>query len=313
MHSEPSGRASPPPGQFNKHPKHPSEARERLLTHFGSTDPKDQGGRWDDLWKEGDFLPWDKGFPNPALHELLTTHVFSNRQKDVKEAERPLVPAPVNTETKRRKRALVPGCGKGYDVVLLASYGYDAWGLEVSSHAIELAKKWTREVEENEFHKYETIDKDIGRGSVNFVLGDFFKDDWLKETGGTEFDLIYDYTFLSALPPQLRPAWSLRMSQLLSHDPHAALVCIEFPTYKEPNTGGPPFGCQPRTYEQHLSRPGEELKYGEDGHVVEEHGEDGVVPRNKHGLVRLVHFHPEQSHEIGKGTDFVSIWRHQTA
>lgn len=190
MQPEPSGRASPPPGKFNQHP---TDARERLRTHFGSTEARDQGARWDDLWKEGDFLPWDKGFPNPALRELLTTHVFPNPKKDLTKEERPMVPAPVDRETKRRKRALVPGCGKGYDVVLLASYGYDAWGLEVSTNAIEAAKKWVKEIEDNEFRKYETIDDDVGRGSVNFLLGDFFKDDWLKEIGG-EFDLIYDYT-----------------------------------------------------------------------------------------------------------------------
>ncbi|KAH7055755.1 S-adenosyl-L-methionine-dependent methyltransferase [Macrophomina phaseolina] len=297
-----------PPGHFQDKP---TDARERLLSHFGSTAAREQGARWDELWQRGDFLPWDRGFPNPALHELLSTHVFPNPAKDISKDVRPMVPAPVDQATGRRRRALVPGCGKGYDVVLLASAGYDAWGLEVSASAVEKAKAWHAELEEKKFHKYETIDEEVGRGSANFMVGDFFSDDWVRETGGTEFDLIYDYTFLSALPPDLRPAWSLRMSQLLSHDPNASLICIEFPTYKPPNTGGPPFGLPPKVYEQHLSRPGDDLKYSEDGHIVEERDEETkAVPRNKYGLVRIAHYQPEQTHEIGKGTDFVSIWRH---
>ncbi|EOD45834.1 putative thiol methyltransferase protein [Neofusicoccum parvum UCRNP2] len=291
-----------------------TDAREKLLAHFSGTASGEQGARWDDLWKEGDFLPWDRGFPNPALHELLATHVFPNPHRDVAKDIRPMVPAPVDKASGRRRKALVPGCGKGYDVVALAAAGYDAWGLEVSPNAVEAAKKWVEGVKESNWKKYETIDKEVGRGSANFVVGDFFKDDWLKEVGGTQFDLIYDYTFLSALPPDLRPAWSLRMSRLLSHEDHTALICIEFPTYKPPSTGGPPFGLPPKVYEQHLSRPGEELKYGEDGHIIEERDEETKeVPRNKDGLIRVTHYQPNQTHEIGKGTDWVSIWRHPDA
>lgn len=38
-------------------------------------------------------------------------------------------------------KALVPGCGKGYDVLLLSAFGYDATGLEISSKALEEARK----------------------------------------------------------------------------------------------------------------------------------------------------------------------------
>lgn len=182
----------------DEHKDRPTDARQRLLSHFGDSKPGEQGQRWDDLWKQGDFLPWDKGFSNPALHDLLTTHVFKKPvgPKDTT----PLVPAGVDQASGRRKKALVPGCGKGYDVALLASAGYDTWGLEISPSAVEAAKKWIAGAEEKKWKKYETLDKEIGRGSANFVVGDFFKDDWLEEVGGKDFDLIYDYTvFLSFL------------------------------------------------------------------------------------------------------------------
>ncbi|KAA6414026.1 MAG: thiol methyltransferase [Lasallia pustulata] len=81
------------------------------------------------------------------------------------------------------------------------------------------------------------------------------------------------------------------MSQLLAPAPAANLICLEFPTYKDPSLGGPPFGLSPAVYVEHLSHPGEELPPG--------------------GLERVAHWQPERTHEIGKGTDWVSVWRHQ--
>ena len=105
----------------------------------------------------------------------------------------------------------------------------------------------------------------------------------------------------------MRPAWAQRMSQLLAAEPSGRLICLEFPTYKEPPTGGPPFGLTPLTYVEHLSHPGEELPYDENGHVkAGAHGEP-----NSESLVRLDHWQPERTHEIGKGSDWVSIWAHR--
>ncbi|KAK8190560.1 S-adenosyl-L-methionine-dependent methyltransferase [Phyllosticta capitalensis] len=294
----------------------PTDARARLLSHFGSTASKDQGVKWDELWCEGSFLPWDKGSPNPALRDLLANSLPSHC---VPSEATPLLPDPVDGETGRRRRALVPGCGKGYDVQLLAAAGYEAWGLEISPAAVEAAKQWSKEAESRGFKDgYETMSEKWGRGTANFVCGDFFKDDWLQQIGVKGpgvFDIIYDYTFLSALPPDLRPKWALQMSRLLSQDSRAALVCVEFPTYKPPTTGGPPFGLPSKVYEQHLSRPGEELRYQEDGHIFEEKQQRGsleYVPMNGEGLIRVVHYAPPNTHEIGKGTDMVSVWRHPT-
>ena len=107
------------------------------------------------------------------------------------------------------------------------------------------------------------------------------------------------------MPPDLRPAWALRMSQLLSSN--GRLICLEFPTYKVPSTGGPPWGVTPSTYVYHLSRPGEKITYNSDGYVKEE--EEGI-PKTKDALVRIFHWQPNRTHEIGKGTDWVSVWSH---
>jgi methyl halide transferase len=154
----------------------PTDARTRLLSHFQSAKgTAEHGQRWDDLWKEG-FLPWDKGFPNPALVDLLT-----ERQD--------LFPPSSGSE---RRKALVPGCGKGYDVLLLSAFGYDAHGLEISSNALEAARK--NEKEMDGYGIYETREG-VQKGKVTWLAGDFFADEFLKEVEGEgTFDLIYDYT-----------------------------------------------------------------------------------------------------------------------
>ncbi|KAH8685710.1 thiol methyltransferase-like protein [Tricladium varicosporioides] len=272
-------------------PDQPTDARERLLSHFKG-DEAEHGSKWDELWKEG-FLPWDKGFPSPALVDLL-----AERQDLFEEVPKG-----------RRRKALVPGCGKGYDVLLLSAHGYDAYGLEISGKALEAAKQNEKETSGDDVYK----PKDgVEKGSVTWLEGDYFKDDFLKNVEGDGvFDLIYDYTikFLCALPPSLRPAWSARQVQLLA--PEGRLICLEFPTYKPPSTGGPPWALPPKIYEAHLPRPGERLPYGEDGSL-----RDDMLGKPSHlGLQRLAHFQPKRTHKIGysaegKVTDWVSVWSH---
>jgi hypothetical protein len=159
----------------------PTDARARLKSHFEGAALSAHPSKWDDLWKEG-FAPWDKGMPNPALVDLL-----SERQD--------LFPA-----KQGRKKALVPGCGKGYDVLLLSSWGYDAYGLDVSETALEGAKQTEKEVEDQDVYK---VKEEVQKGSVTWLSGDFFKDEFFKDVKGKpNFDLIYDYTV--CLPNQLR-------------------------------------------------------------------------------------------------------------
>ncbi|KZF19006.1 putative thiol methyltransferase [Xylona heveae TC161] len=269
----------------------PNEVRQRLREHFSV--PADAlNDRWSALWDKGDFLPWDRGLPNPALVDTLV------ERHDLLGS--PLVDDP-ETGKKRRKRAFVPGCGRGYDVLLLASFGYDAFGLEVSESAVRQCERIARESGD----KYPVRDEAAGAGTAKFVLGDFFKTDFERETG-SKFDLIYDYTFFCALPPSLRPAWALRHSQLLAR-PDGNLICVEFPTYKDPSTGGPPFGVTPSIYIGHLSHPGEDLPYSEEGYIADVSARGAT----KEDLERVAHWRPIRTHEIGKDTDWVSVWRHR--
>jgi hypothetical protein len=144
---------------------------------------------WEELWAQGDSitLPWDKHKPNPTLEEILTTKraIIGG----------PLVDSTEGDGSKKRKKALVPGCGRGVDVLLLASFGYDAYGLEYSQSAVENCRQEEQAVEQN----YPVRDAEIGKGTVTWVQGDFFEEEWLEELrlGRNSFHFIYDYTVSS--------------------------------------------------------------------------------------------------------------------
>lgn len=155
------------------------EARAKLAAHFAG-DGAAKGDRWEALWKDSEFLPWDRGIPSPALSDLL-----SDRQDLIQTAQ-----VRGDAGTTQRKSALVPGCGRGYDVLLLSSFGYDSYGLEVSESAIEKC------FEEREKHgkNYPVKDTSTGAGKTDFISGNFFESGWLSRVGTHKFDLIYDYT-----------------------------------------------------------------------------------------------------------------------
>lgn len=85
-------------------------------------------------------------------------------------------------------------------------------------------------------------------------------------------------------------------------------MCLEFPTYKEPSSLGPPWAVRPAFYLAYLSRPGEDIEYGEDA-VIKGFQED-KLERTEEGLIRVAHWQPEKTHEVGKGTDWISVWKH---
>ncbi|KAJ4299178.1 hypothetical protein N0V90_004422 [Kalmusia sp. IMI 367209] len=275
----------------------PTQKQDRLRAHFTNHAPPEHNKRWDDLWSAGDFIPWDRGYTNPALIDTL------NERAD-------LLPA-AQKENGKRARALVPGCGKGYDIALFAAHGYDSYGLEVSENAVRVAETYLKDPGEGPLEgEYKVKDAKVGKGATKCLLGDFFENGWLEGAGGLGdgFDLIYDNTFLCALHPSIRPQWARRMAQLLA--PGGSLVCLEFPTHKPARSGGPPYSLPPVVHEELLKRPGEDISYDDDGKVVSTDRQE-----SDKALVRVAHWKPARTHEVavinGQITDWVSVWRHK--
>lgn len=172
----------------------PGDARARLLTYFENRDPDTHASHWENLWTDN-FIPFDKGFPSPSLVDLLSTRAH---------LPPPQLAPPSGDKARpgqriRRLRALVPGCGKGYDVLLFASHGYDSYGVESAPSAIKQAEE-LRKGYELKREEYKVWDEKVGRGEVKYLEGDFFKDEWWEQVcqadteRKTGFDIIYDYT-----------------------------------------------------------------------------------------------------------------------
>lgn len=110
----------------------------------------------------------------------------------------------------------------------------------------------------------------------------------------------------------MRPAWAQRMSQLLAPSPQANLICLEFPTTKPAETGGPPFAAPSKAYMEHLSHPGKEIPYTSTGEVKA----NPLAESSPGALERVGHWHPPDAHAIGKNKagevmDYISVWRHR--
>jgi hypothetical protein len=99
------------------------------------------------------------------------------------------------------------------------------------------------------------------------------------------------------------------MSELLK--PDGRLVCLEWPLKKSLSTGGPPWGVSAEAYLAHLSHPGEDIEYDENGPAMKS------LPKTpgKSALRQLARIKPARTHkpgcdEDGNVDDHISVWAH---
>ncbi|KAL7282129.1 hypothetical protein ACG7TL_003598 [Trametes sanguinea] len=171
---------------------------------------------WDEAWK-AEVTPWDAKAIQPALKELVETEAVN---------------------LPRSGRAFVPGCGRGYDAVYIASsLGLDTLGADISPTAIKAAEEYK-----------DTVG---GPGNVKFEVCDFFA---VEEEAA--FELIYDYTFFVAIPPSMRQAWGKQISRLVK--PGGYLITLIFPILPYTDAG-PPFYVRSEHYEAILGHEWEKI------------------------------------------------------
>ena len=107
------------------------------------------------------------------------------------------------------QRVLVPGCGSGYEVQHFAEHGDEVLGIDFSEPALSRARKLALPVRQADF----------------FALDE------------PPFDVVYERTFLCALPRSRWPQWSARIPKLVR--PRGLLAGFFF---FDDNERGPPFG-----------------------------------------------------------------------
>jgi len=182
------------------------------LRELVNGNPSDGVG-WDNAWKQ-DVTPWNAGKFQPPLKELITSQMV---------------------DLPRNGRALVPGCGRGYESVLIASLlGLKTLGIDISPTAVQVA---------NDIHANSLVGSP---GQVEFKVVDFFK---YTVSNEDRYDIIFDYLFFPAIGRTMRKDWGRRMKALTR--PGGYLIALVFPIDPETDLG-PPFAIRPEQYTESL-------------------------------------------------------------
>ncbi len=141
---------------------------------------------------------------------------------DLGGASPPLVAALGRGEVAGPGRALVPGCGFGHDVRLLAARGFDALGIDFAPRALAGARR---------------LAAAAGVRGARFERRDLFR---LPRTFDGAFDLVFEQTCFCAVHPGRRDEYARAMARVLR--PGGLLLGLFFLIRPEE---GPPFGTTP--------------------------------------------------------------------
>lgn len=122
-------------------------------------------------------------------------------------------------------RAFVPGAGSGYDILTLASAQRHVVGVDLSAVAQQRFEALVAE------HPLRT--------RMEYLVTDAF-----SLAPEPRFDLHWDYTFLCALPIEMRPKWLEMVDRVLA--PEGELAALIFPVIPDADPlDGPPFPISP--------------------------------------------------------------------
>ena len=154
---------------------------------------------WNHRYAQGD-TPWDKGVCHPELPDFLD-------------------------ELPDNGPVLVPGCGRGWDVIALA----ERWpqrrilGMDISELAVADARAHTRHLP-----------------NVEIMLADFLE---TPEVLGVEsHGLVWEHTCFCAIPPAKRSAYAAAMASTLA--PGGVIAGVFFLALDDEGRG-PPWNCPP--------------------------------------------------------------------
>lgn len=246
-----------------------------------------QKDSWISLWNDN-VTPWDLGKPTPALISELNTYYESILSTSSSTTSLVLVPGcgsgyDLVTLAYHFERLLQSynnkggddpdeedeidnNCGNTRKAIIV--------GLDVSETPLSRAANYIMESIQRRQVGDNTRNR-LNHTRIDLVQGDFFEphatlrhsfgaktNDLLlgsKTDYGTErsYDLIFDYTFLCALPPSLRKRWGERTARLLKPK-HGRLLTFMFPIHPNPpkELKGPPYPVTIKDYQSALEPHG---------------------------------------------------------
>lgn len=159
--------------------------------------------QWQQRYDQGQ-TGWDRGAPSPALLHWLGEDILT------------------------QCRILVPGCGRGHEVVELASRGFDVT-------ALDFAKTPVREL--------------THRLSEAGITAEVLRENILRYVTNEPFDAVYEQTSLCAIDPKHWVAYEARLFGNLK--PGGRLFALLMQSNKH---DGPPFHCDPTNIKKLFSQ-----------------------------------------------------------
>jgi thiopurine S-methyltransferase len=171
---------------------------------------------WHERWQTNDI-----GFHKDDVHHYLTRY-YSHLKNQT---------GPV----------FVPLCGKSYDLLWLREQGREVIGVELSKVALDdFFRESELSVQVDQlcpFQRHRTA-------GMTLYQGDFFA---LTPAELNGVHTIYDRAALVALPPQMRPDYARKLTELLPVGGQILLISYQ---YDQTETFGPPFSVPPQEIEE---------------------------------------------------------------
>lgn len=208
---------------------------QRAMSQQPVPNPEEYSKRWEIMWQggndqyevkngDGGILKPGQSFDAGKSPPHLTECLAQNKLGDISNAS-----------------VLIPGCGRGYDVISFARYAKRVTGLELAPTAVAAAHDKLRE----------DLPEDL-LAKADVVSGDFFG------PSEQQYDIGYDYTFFCAISPAMRDGWASSWAARIRDD--GLLVTSIFPVFEDRSQQGPPWPVWPELYAEKLEQHGFSLQ-----------------------------------------------------
>lgn len=154
---------------------------------------------WEECYRVG-HTPWDKGEAAPPLFEMM------ERMGDA---------------VWGKGAVLVPGCGVGHDVRVIATSGVEVVGVDIAPSAVESARG------------YGVVGREV------YQVADFLGEGW---PGGERFSGMWEHTCFCAIPPMRRGEYAAAAARSVEAGGVLAGVFYLEPWDPGESPDGPPHG-----------------------------------------------------------------------
>ena len=178
---------------------------------------------WQAKFDEG-TIPWDRGGINPQIE----TWVRSGQLRPTQSADA----RSAGTDDARLTRVLVPGCGSGHEVAMLAEWGFDVTGVDYTPAATERTRNRLRSLLQSP-------------AAARMSRAEVVEADVLKYEPAQQFDAIYEQTCLCALYPDQWRRYADKLAGWLRPGGKLFAMFVQMPRdgSRSGLIEGPPYHC----------------------------------------------------------------------